>query len=445
MSDVPPQGSYMVKRCPQRLQLDVLHPCEPLAISSFISMLGDEGRDFEAEVFERLAEAVPGAVVIDESLPSGARETATVAAMDDGVPLVIGGRLPVDRMGLRAGEPDLLVRSDAFAPTAAADGYLPVDVKHHKTLDRKTKEDAVGAITSDLEALFLGPSEPDAELVPRWRRDDLLQLAHYQRMLESAGRASQLGRWAGIVGREGRVVWYDLELPTWHPSGYIQDSPPQELSTMEVYDVEFDHRLSVIDASLIHLSDPSSPLLAEPISVPECGGCPWQDWCFERMEVSGDVSLLPGMTIEKRFNCLARGVATLQELASLDSRTARLIAAGVDLQHLTDKAQLADPQTPVTDLLASRPKQAERLVAEHICAVADVACIDPLTATFSDAGIGDLPQQIDNARARIGQYPGLSPARDRPGRRAQSGHRSRCGHGERERWLLPLGHTPQRP
>jgi predicted RecB family nuclease len=404
---VPPQGSYTAKRCPNALQLNVLRPCEPLPTSSFISMLGDEGRDFEAEIFELLAGAVPGAVVIDECLPRSDREAATVAAMDDGVPLVIGGRLPVDRMALRAGEPDLLVRSDAFAPgaTAVVDGYLPVDVKHHKTLDRKTKEDEAGAMTSELQALFLGPSEPHGELVPRWRRDDLLQLAHYQRMLEASGRASQRGRWAGIVGREGRLVWYDLDLPLWHPSGYIQSPPPQELSTMEVYDLEFGHRLSVIDASLFHLSDPSSPLLAEPIAVSECGGCGWQDWCFERMEASGDVSLLPGMTIEKRFECLARGVTNLQGLASLDSRTARLIAARVDLQHLTEKAQLADPQTPVTELLAGRPKQAERLVAEDICSVADVACIDPLTATFSDAGIGDLPQQIDNARARIGRFP----------------------------------------
>jgi predicted RecB family nuclease len=404
-SEVPPQGSYMAKRCPNALQLDVLHPCEPLPTSSFISMLGDEGRDFEAEIFELLAGAVPGAVVIDECLPRSAREAATAAAMDAGVPLVIGGRLPVDRMALRAGEPDLLVRSDAFAPGATADGYLPVDVKHHKTLDRKTKEDEAGAMTSELLTFFSGPVGPDAEMKARWRWPDLLQLAHYQRLLEASGRASRLSRWAGIVGREGRVVWYDLDLPQWHPSGYIQDPPERLLSTMEVYDLEFAHRLSVIGASLVHLEDPTSPLLAEPIAVPECGGCGWQDWCFEQMEASGDVSLLPGMTIEKRFKCLARGVTTLQELASLDSRSARLIAAVVDVQHLTDTAQLADPSTPVTDLLTGRPKQAERLVAEGICTVADVARIDPLTATFGDAGLSDLPQQIDNARARIGPFP----------------------------------------
>ncbi len=405
MSEVPPQGSYMAKRCPQRLQLDVLHPCEPLPTSSFISMLGDEGRDFEAVVFARLEQVVPNAVVIDKSLPGGSREAATVDAMDRAVPLVLGGRLPVDRIALRAGEPDLLLRSDAFTPSAAAGNYLPVDVKHHKTLDRKSKEDAAGVITSELAALFVGPSEPNSELVARWRRDDLLQLAHYQRMLEASGRASRLGRWAGIVGREERVVWYDLDHPQWHPTAYIGEPPERLLSTMEVYDLEFAHRLSVIDAAVTHLTDPTSPLLAEPIAVPDCDGCGWQDWCFQQMEASGDVSLLPGMSPEKRLKCLARGVTNMEDLASLDSRTARLIAAGVDLQYLAENAQVVEPSIPVTDLLTRRSQQAERLMAEGICTVADVGDIDPLTATFGDAGIGDLPQQIDNARARIGPSP----------------------------------------
>ena len=405
MTEVPPQGSYLARRCPQKVQLDVLHPCEPLPTSSFISMLGDEGRDFEADVFGLLAGVVPAVVVVDESLPRSAREAATVAAMDDGVPLVIGGRLPVDRMALRAGEPDLLVRSDAFALSAAAGGYLPVDVKHHKTLDRRTKVDAVSAISSELGTLFLGPSEPDSEMQARWRWPDLLQLAHYQRMLEASGRACGFGRWAGIVGREERLVWYDLDLPLWHPTAYIEDPPERLLSTMEVYDLEFAHRLSVIDASLAHLTDPTSPLLAAPIAVPDCDGCGWQDWCFEKMEASGDISLLPGMTVEKRFKYLAHGVTTLRELASLDSRTARLIAAGVDLRHLADNARDVDPATSVTDLLSKRPQQAERLVAEGIVTAADVALIDPLTASFGEAGLGDLPHQIDNARARIGSSP----------------------------------------
>ena len=325
--------------------------------------------------------------------------------MDRGVPLVIGGRLPVDRMALRVGEPDLLLRADAFAPGAAGGGYLPVDVKHHKTLDPRTNDDAPGAIISDLGTLFAGPADPDDELQARWRWPDLLQLAHYQRLLEASGHASRLGRWAGIVGREERLVWYDLDLPYWHPTEWIEDPPPQPLSTMEVYDLEFAHRLSVIDASLAHLADPAAPLLAEPIAVPDCDGCGWQEWCFERMESSGDLSLLPGVTIGKRRKYHARGITNLEQLAALDSTTARLVAAGVDLQHLEDKARSADPSTPVADLLTRRPKQAERLMGEGICTVADVACLDPRTASFSDAGLGDLPQQIDNARALISPSP----------------------------------------
>ena len=68
MSEVPPQGAYLAKTCPHAVQLDILQPCEPLPRSSFMAMLGGEGRDFEAEVFELLLAVVPDAVTIDDDL-----------------------------------------------------------------------------------------------------------------------------------------------------------------------------------------------------------------------------------------------------------------------------------------------------------------------------------------------------------------------------------------
>jgi predicted RecB family nuclease len=403
MSDVPPQGAYLAKSCPQAVQLGVLQPCEPLPRSPFMAMLGLEGIDFEARVFGLLAAAVPDAVVIDSDLSRSEREALTLGAMGRGARLVIGGRLPVDDAAHRAGEPDLLVRSDAFDPSTTDLGYLPVDVKHHGTLEAKKGVD--GALTSNLEALFLGPSDPDAELEPKWRWPDLIQLAHYQRMLEACGHESRLGRWAGGVGREELIVWHDLDVPRWGLTEYINDPPPQSLSTMEAYDLEFAHRLAVIDAALVHASDPAAPLLAEPIAVPECGECGWRDWCFEYMERSGDLSLLPGMSIGKWRKCHARGVTTMLELASLDSTTARLIRARIDLRHLQEKTRSSDPSTPVADLLSGRPKQVKKLEVEGIISVADVARIDQRTASFSDSRLADLPAHIDNARAWLGPHP----------------------------------------
>ena len=299
-------------------------------------------------------------------------------------------------------------------------------------------------LLSELDTLFAPPAELDLALDARWLRNDLLQLAHYQRLLESCGRASRLGRWGGIVGREERLVWYDLDLPKWQPSEYIEDPPDRPLSTMELYDLEFAYRLSVIEASLLHLEDPASPLLAEPIAVKECDGCGWQDWCFERMEASGDLSLLPGMTVAKRRKYLARGVTTLDDLASLDSATARLVAAGSRSGALEGMARTADPSTPVTDLLAGRPKQAS----------------DWWKRASAPRPMWPAPS-VDRSLRRCGperpppadrQRPGphrpvtrLPPARGRPGRRAPGRHRGRRRHGERERGLLPLGHPAQRP
>jgi hypothetical protein len=188
MNGIAPQGGYLAKRCPEAVQLDVLRPCEPLPDSPFMTMLAGDGNAFEAGVFETMASAIPGAIRIDKSQPRAMREERTLQSMADGVPVVLGGRLPADPTARRVGEPDILLRSATVDQDPVASlAYLAVDVKHHRTLTVGSGERADPAFTSEVLNPWLGAAVFADDEVADWRRSDLLQLAHYQRMLETCG------------------------------------------------------------------------------------------------------------------------------------------------------------------------------------------------------------------------------------------------------------------
>ena len=236
ISKVPPQGGYLAKQCPVRAQNDVLSPVEPRGPSPLQERLFARGRDFEAAVVEELLRINPDAVVVD----AGGRiaEAVTAEAMRESASPIVGGRLPTDLVGRRVGKPDLLI--------AAVDGgHRAVDVKHHMALEAATAgATGLAASTSSLGVLTLEGAEIDVNVQARRRGEDLLQLAHYQRMLEAAGLAATDGRFGGIIGVERRVVWYDLDAPLWRtPSS----TGRQRLrTTMERYDFEFAFRLDII-------------------------------------------------------------------------------------------------------------------------------------------------------------------------------------------------------
>jgi hypothetical protein len=328
VSEVPLQGGYVAKQCPTRAQNDVLQPSEPLAPDAFMQRLFSRGNDFEAEIFDELVGAHADAVLITEHGTEA--EAATLSAMHRGATLILGGRLPSDLSGRRVGRPDLLVAGNG--------GYRAVDVKWHQNLRPATgSEWELPGLCSSLDAPTREAAVVDSAYAARRREEDLLQLAHYQRMLEAIGMHAGDSRWGAIIGSERRVVWYDLDAPIWRTPSLSEGT--KRRSIIERYDFEFDFRLDVVAVAEQHQSDPSVALLTVPVKISECESCPWWDYCRPQLEKPpGDVSLLPriGWTYWKMHR--EHGVTHRAELAELDPRTARLVAGGIDVAALMNAA-----------------------------------------------------------------------------------------------------------
>lgn len=316
VSQVPPQGGYVAKRCPVRAQNDTLQPAERVPVGSFLQRLFDRGNAFEAEVFQPLL--AQGALLIGPREDAAWTE-ATMRAMTDRVPVILGGQLPTDLENRRNGRPDILI-------AAPGGGYRPADVKSHNmlTVDRTR----FPAKIAQLEAPQLERATVDEKRYAKKKDGDLLQLAHYQRMLEAEGFAATDGRHGAIIGSEALMMWFDLDTAAFRtPSS---SGKTKLRSVMEVYDFEFAFRLDIIAVAQQHAVDLETELLVVPVRIPECGGCPWEEHCLTQMQAgAGDVSLVPGVGWKQWKIHDARGIHDRAQLAALEPQDARYEGSGL--------------------------------------------------------------------------------------------------------------------
>ncbi|MDP9404463.1 MAG: ribonuclease H-like domain-containing protein [Actinomycetota bacterium] len=393
VASVPPQGGYVAKRCPLRVQFDLLPPAEePLGESSTARARMDEGNAFETAVFAELLQAHRTALHLGDDVGEADRLLATTNAMADGTDLILGGRLPVDEIGRRTGKPDVLVRAGT-----APDGqwtYLPIDVKHHKTLAPREKEKQERALVSTLTAPWPGSARPDQEWVTRSLRGDALQLAHYHRMLEACGHAADQ-RWGGIIGKERRVVWIDLDVPRFRATWKGHDTE----SALARYDLEFAFRLDVLAAGLTGES------LVEPVFVDECGSCRWYSHCGPRLEQSDSVSLLPLHGYVQWHTHRRAGVTTRRDLARLDRRTALVrdaLPPSTDVAGLLDRAGSVSPDTAIDEVIEEGPKELAILADHHVATAGELLALDRRTLSLHNAMVGgSLAAAIDVARVAV--------------------------------------------
>jgi hypothetical protein len=258
-SAVPLQGGYVAKQCPVRAQNDVLVPGIRVEPGAFQQRLFDNGNAFEDITVAEILLGTPETVVIEGGGSDAA--VATLATMRDGAPIILNGRL-IDTAGRRVGKPDLLVR-------AGDGGYRAADIKWHMALEvAKAAGNPDPAFISPIASLDRESASADVDFVVRRNEGDVLQLAHYQRMLEALGFAASDGRFAAILGTERRAVWYDLDKPMWKTPSVSEATKLR--STMERYDFEFDFRLDIIAVAQQHQVEPRVDLLVVPVRISEC-------------------------------------------------------------------------------------------------------------------------------------------------------------------------------
>jgi len=389
VSMVTVQGGYIAKQCPVVVQNTVLVPTEKTELPPEVIHRMDAGIEFEAAILESMREDGPDSWVVIPHQPRDIATQATVDAMENRAAVIENAFLPIDVEGRRTGRPDLLIRSDV--------GYIPVDIKHHRTIAEE-----------DESVLVSDPTDPfheSAYQMDGWdlrkHQGDALQLAHYHRMLKATGHASDRSV-GGILGKEGLIVWYDLDAPMWTTPAKSDGKKRKVRTSLERYDFEFGFRLDIAATAFNHLEDNGVDLLVEPRACGECDGCGFHDFCWTTLALgSGDTSLLPGLTYPQWRNLRDLGITERSQVADLDYLTASLLKSGVEIDVFL---KLVESEEPSVLLESLRPRATKQLLALEEAGVQTVEDLLGVADSETAAVGGFIAKRILDARAALGPH-----------------------------------------
>lgn len=277
-------GGNDIGRCLTRLHHDRFTPAEriddPVRQRTF-----DRGFAHEDVITRQLMALHPGTVAIPDGLAWSTAIAQTRAAIEEGSPLILGGRISnID--GSLVGVPDVLIKRPG--------GYAAIEIKSHKVIGTNGPE-AIPAALADLDDRSAAPVR-----FRSGRRRDLLQVAHYWRILDELGWGTP-DTFGGVIGTDDppTCLWVDLDAGS-----------PSVLD---------DHAAWVIEGNAaleFGRTHPTRPLVA-PWMRGECQTCDWHDVCRDDLVRLDDPTLLRGVDDELREALNGDGIRTVADVADL--------------------------------------------------------------------------------------------------------------------------------
>jgi hypothetical protein len=239
--------------------------------------------------------------------------------MESGAAVLLGAALASPETEHRKGRPDLLIR--VGESSEGGFGYLPGDVKSHSLLSASGQKTV---LITPLESLARGaPTQVLSGIGPRssHRQNDLMQLAHYWRMLEALGYASTRGPMGGLIGPDTFerdspfLVWQQLDEP--FVTTFSRSRGTAVRTALERYDHEFGFRVDIAEVALVQDRPDAPEPLVRPIIVNECDSCPWHEVCLEELgESDPSVHVHSGRLSVREWNALRKiGVIDAEQVA----------------------------------------------------------------------------------------------------------------------------------